>query len=67
MNCTRLGVKAQFMVRRSFAKSRLEAEYLAKSYEMIVPVYRMGVLRRKEVNKAGADEMFARHPEGIGA
>lgn len=44
MNCTK--VRRKFGIKRGFSGSRLETEYLAKSYEMVVPIYKWDYLQR---------------------
>ena len=65
MNCTKR--KTKFTIRRCFAGSRLEADYLAKSYEIVLPIYKRGLQQRRNPQKNDIDEVTAIYPEGIGA
>ena len=44
MNCAK--VRRKFGIRCGFSESRLEAQYLAKSYEMVVATYKWDYLQR---------------------
>ena len=65
MNSTKLKDRRKFIVSRGFVKSRLEAEYLVKSYELVVPIYGMDCLQQRDLHKASHER--ARHRERIGA
>ena len=65
MNSTKLKAKRKFIISRGFAKSRLEAEYLVKSYELVVPIYGMDCLQQRDLHKDGLEK--AKHRERIGA
>ncbi len=65
MNCTKLKAKRKFIISRGFAKSRLEAEYLVKSYELVVPIYGMDCQQQRDLHKDGLEK--AKHRERIGA
>jgi len=65
MNCTKLKAKRKFIISRGFEKSRLEAEYLVKSYELVVPIYGMDCLQQRGLHINGLEK--AKHRERIGA
>ena len=65
MNSTKLKPKTKFIINRCFARSRLEAEYLVKSYELVVPIYGMDCLQKSNLCKDGVEK--ANHRERIGA
>ncbi len=65
MNCTKLKAKRKFIISRGFAKSRLKAEYLVKSYELVVPVYGIDCLQQRDLHEDGLEK--AQHRERIGA
>ncbi len=65
MNCTNL--KAKFVTRRCFARSRLEAEYLAKSYEIIMPIYKRECLRARNQHRDEIEKVIAAYPREMGA
>jgi len=65
MNCTKLKAKRKFIISRGFEKSRLEAEYLVKSYELVVPIYGIDCLQQKDLHINGLEK--AKHRERIGA
>ena len=65
MNSTKLKPKTKFVMRRCFARSRLEAEYLVKSYELVVPIYGMDCLQQRDLHRNGPEE--ANHRERKGA
>ncbi len=65
MNCTKLKAKRKFIISRGFAKSRLKAEYLVKSYELVVPIYGIYCLQQRNLHKDGVEK--ANHQERVGA
>jgi hypothetical protein len=56
MNSTKLKPKTKFVMRRCFARSRLEVEYLVKSYELVVPIYGMDCLQQRDLHGDGLEE-----------
>ena len=67
MNYTKQKPKTKFVIRRFFARSRLEADYLAKLYEEIVPIYKKECLQQGNQQQNDIEEITAIYPEGIGA
>ncbi len=59
--------KTKFIIRRCFARSRLEADYFVKSYEIVLPIYKRGLQQHGNPQKNDIDEVTAIYPEGIGA
>jgi hypothetical protein len=64
MNSTKLRPKTKFMVRRCFARSRLEPEYLVKSYELVVPIYGMNFLQQRDLHGDGVEKTNHRERKG---
>ena len=67
MNYTELKPKTKFIIRRCFARSRLEVEYLTKSYEIILPIYKRDCRQRSNPQQNDIEEMTGIYPEVIGA
>ena len=64
MNSTKLKPKKKFIIRRGFARSRLEAEYLVKSYELVVPIYGMDCLQQRDLHRDGVEKADHRERKG---
>ena len=56
MNCTKLRAQGRFSIRRNFARSRLEADYLARVYEIIVPIYKRRYLEQRDQNRGSLEK-----------
>lgn len=67
MNYTELKPKTKFIIRRCFARSRLEVEYLTKSYEIILPIYKSDYLQQGNPQHNDPEEINRIYLEGIGA
>lgn len=67
MNYTELKPKTKFIIRRCFTRSRMEVEYLTKSYEIILPIYKSDYLQQGNPQQNDIEEITAIYPEGIGA
>ena len=67
MNYSEIKPKTKFIIRRHFARSRLEVEYLTKSYEIILPIYKRDCLKQGNPQQNDIEEVTAIYPEGIGA
>lgn len=51
MNSIKSKAETKFLITRHFARSRLETEYLVKSYELIVPIFRTNCLKQRNLDK----------------
>lgn len=67
MNCTKLRTQGRFGIRRNFARSRLETEYLTRAYEIIVPIYERKYLEHRDQNRNSLEKEAATFRQfGIG-
>ena len=67
MKYTKLRTKRRFSITRNFIRSRFEAEYLAKAYEIVVPIYKKEYLKQKEQNRDNSETEIATYRQfGIG-
>lgn len=67
MKCTKLRTQGMFSISRNFVRSRFEAGYLAKAYEIVVPIYKKEYLERREQNRDSLENVIATHRQfGMG-
>ena len=61
MKCTKLRTQGwgRLSIRRNFVRSRLEAECLAKAYEIVVPIYKREYLEQREQNRNSLENVIA--------
>lgn len=63
MKCAKLRTNGKLSIKRDFARSRLDAEYLAKAYEIIVPIYKREYPERKKQNEKGSEKVIVTYQQ----